>query len=232
MIRLVSKETSAKMKILNYIKHLNPNEKLRVVFGGHWSNNPGWLILDENEQNITETLNFKDNTVDVIFTEHVIEHISLPDSIFFMKESKRILKTGGVLRIVAPMLEKLIAADFSDPNGKIYIKNSLYPYFSDEHEQLKQLNFDGVFEAPIVFLFNSMYRLHGHQFIWSANLMIKVLKALGFKSVKKRKVGEGFNQEYCIERRARGIYLGYDWKEDRALNFIYDPESMVIEAIK
>ena len=41
--------------------------------------------------------------------------------------------------------------------------------------------------------------------------------------------------QYRIERRARGLYLGYDWKEDQRYggeNFTFDVESMIIEAIK
>ena len=91
-------------KIESYLKYLDPKDKLKVIFGGHWSNHSGWLILDQVDQNISKRLNFSDNTVDVVFTEHVIEHVSFTDGIYFFNESKRILKNGGVLRIVCPMI--------------------------------------------------------------------------------------------------------------------------------
>ena len=37
--------------------------------------NPGWLLLSERHQDITGRLDFADNTVDVAFAEHVIEHV-------------------------------------------------------------------------------------------------------------------------------------------------------------
>lgn len=62
--------------------------------------------------------------------------------------------------------------------------------------------------------------------------MVRVLKAIGFREAVIKKIGEGVNQKYCLERRRRGLYLGHNWKEDRSVNIIYDPESLVVEAIK
>jgi hypothetical protein len=104
--------------------------------------------------------------------------------------------------------------------------------WSEENELLKGLELNGIFESPKTFLLNSIFTKHGHRFIWSRELMVKVLKTIGFHQVSERKVGEGINKEYCIERRRRGLYLGHDWKVDRSANVVYDPESEIIEAIK
>ena len=120
-----------------------------------------------------------------------------------------------------------------DKNGKKYINDFLAPrVFPKEHEKLRELNIAGISDDPQLFLFNSTFANHRHKFIWSGKLMSKVLTSLQFSDVKIRNVGEGVNEDYCIERRKRGIYFGCDWKEDRSGNTVYDPESLVVEAIK
>ena len=45
---------------------------------------------------------FEDNSIELIYTSHTIEHITDESVINFIKESQRILKKGGVLRITCP----------------------------------------------------------------------------------------------------------------------------------
>lgn len=221
-------------KIDRYLKSAN-NKKaspVLVVFGGHWSVNPGWLILNEREQDITRTLRFPDVSVDMIFTEHVIEHLSFEDAIHFFKEAKRILKPGGVFRVVCPILDRLIEADFSEDLGKRYIKTSIIPAYAKEHEILKSLGVGGVCEEPKIFFFNGIFMHWGHKFIWSSALLRCVLERVGFSKVNECVIGDGLMKQHCIERRNRGIYLGNSYEEDRKSINVFDPESGVIECIK
>ena len=50
---------------------------------------------------------FEDDSVDTIYCSHVIEHIETEYVEMFFKESFRVLKLGGVLRIVCPDVEYL-----------------------------------------------------------------------------------------------------------------------------
>jgi len=173
--------------------------------------------------------------VEVIFLEHILEHIGFVEVIFFLKEAKRILRKNGTIRIVAPFVEKIVSVNFNDKNrkNKIYIKNSLinltYPEI-DKH--LKSIGLKGIEEDPKTFLFNGLFRENGHQFIWSAKLLKSVMKALGFKEVIIFQPGLGHNKEYSIERRQRGIYTGTDWQKDIKVKQVFDPESLVVEGIK
>lgn len=81
-----------KRRIKQYKNTLKVGEKFKIIFGGHWSNNPGWLVVSESEQDITKSLSFSENIADVIFTEHVIEHVSFMEGVAFMRNSKRTLK--------------------------------------------------------------------------------------------------------------------------------------------
>ncbi|BFM39392.1 methyltransferase domain-containing protein [Synechocystis sp. LKSZ1] len=54
-----------------------------------------------------DRLPFPDNSVDNIYISHVIEHVETDYVVIFMRESHRVLKTGGVLRIACPDAEFL-----------------------------------------------------------------------------------------------------------------------------
>jgi SAM-dependent methyltransferase len=220
-------------KITRHQIALPPGAALRVVFGGHWSDNPGWLILTEHDQDITHPLQFADGTVDVVFSEHVIEHVPFVGAVHFLQESFRILKDGGVCRIVCPMLDRLVTADLGDANGRIYVRNSLASGFTREQALLADtLGLKGIEDDPLPFMFNALYMGHDHRFIWSSGLMIKVMRAIGFHEARRQEPGQGVLADGCIERRRRGIYLGNDWQEELQSRDVYDVESFAVEAVK
>jgi SAM-dependent methyltransferase len=204
------------------------------VFGGHWSDNPGWLLLTERDQDITRPLHFADNSVDMAFAEHVIEHVSFLGGLQFLRECFRVLKPGAVCRIICPMLDRLVTADFSGENGQAYVRNILTPAFVDENVALVDvLGLRGFGEEPRTFLFNAVYMGHGHRFIWTSTLMINVMTAIGFRQANRFLPGEGSRPSDCIERRRRGVYMGYEWREELlAHHELFDVESFVVEAIK
>ncbi len=226
---------SGSSKINSWRASLPAGAEIRVVFGGHWSDNPGWLILNEIDQDILHPLCFPDNSVDVIFTEHVYEHIEFVASIGFLKESLRILKPGGIFRIVCPMLDSVLSADLlgHDDNTMTYINNSLVSCFGKEHATLREeFGLDGVFAFPFEFFINSMFREHGHRFIWSAGLLARIMNVLGYHKPTKVTIGVGARRDCCIERRRRGIYLGDEWRREVTSDEIFDLESTVVEVAK
>jgi predicted SAM-dependent methyltransferase len=214
------RKTAGPLKISSYQRHLKPGEPLKIIFGGHWKKEEdGWLIMNEREQDITERLRFGDEVADVIFTEHVVEHLSLSDAIFFFKEAKRILKKGGVMRTVCPMLEKMLAFDENNPLTQAFVSEGVMPNFVSEEKVLKEIGLS-MSQFPKTIFFQAEYLKCGHKFIWSARMMKAVLEGLGFSYVEIGTPGEG---KYAIERRVRGLIRA---------DGPYDPEGMVVEAIK
>jgi predicted SAM-dependent methyltransferase len=62
---------------------------------------------------LTKGIPFDDNTFDVVYHSHVLEHFSKKDAVFFLKECFRVLKKNGIIRIAVPDLENI---------AKIYIE--------------------------------------------------------------------------------------------------------------
>lgn len=70
----------------------------------------GWLNIDlesddaDLKLDLREPLPFEDESVDYIFSEHMIEHLVHSDGIRLLSECRRVLKPDGVLRISTPDL--------------------------------------------------------------------------------------------------------------------------------
>jgi predicted SAM-dependent methyltransferase len=60
------------------------------------------------EYDLTKGIPFNDNSFEVVYHSHVLEHFSKNDGYYFLKECYRVLKLNGVLRIAVPDLEKIV----------------------------------------------------------------------------------------------------------------------------
>lgn len=72
-----------------------------------------WINLDlyRNRQvkyyNIKNKLPFFSNSVDVVYHSHVLEHLNKEEAERFIKDCFRVLKFGGIMRVVVPDLEQI-----------------------------------------------------------------------------------------------------------------------------
>lgn len=73
-----------------------------------------WINIDfyatSNKVKTTNILNglpYEDNSIDVVYSSHFIEHLSPDQSNFVFRECHRVLKDGGIIRTVIPDLEDL-----------------------------------------------------------------------------------------------------------------------------
>lgn len=76
-----------------------------------WDNydiNPGKGGMKRNL--ITSGLPYDNNTVDIIFSEHFLEHITRDEALKLLTECNRVLKPRGFIRTTVPSIEALIDA--------------------------------------------------------------------------------------------------------------------------
>lgn len=92
-----------------------------------------WIHIDKGDYdhldsyNITE-LPYTDHTVDLIYASHVLEYFDRDDAIVVLKEWKRVLKNGGVLRLAVPDLLNLILV-YAEDTGVAALDNILGPLY-------------------------------------------------------------------------------------------------------
>lgn len=72
---------------------------------------PGFDNTDFDKVDITKPLPWGDEIADLIFAEHVCEHLSTHDALHFFQEAYRVLKHGGVLRVCVPQLNRISNRD-------------------------------------------------------------------------------------------------------------------------
>ncbi len=130
---------------------LAPREGVNKVQLGPGQKNylPGWINVDANMftgkcdvwADMRCPLPFRDNTVDVFYSHHVIEH--LPDLAFHFREIYRCLKPGGVFRIGGPNGDSAIKKfaegdtdwfiDFPDPRRSVGGRFENFIFCRQEH---------------------------------------------------------------------------------------------------
>jgi len=62
-----------------------------------------------NYLNLCKPLPYPDSSIEAIFSSHVFEHLFIDEVEKLIRECQRVLKPGGVCRVVVPDLEKIIA---------------------------------------------------------------------------------------------------------------------------
>ncbi|CAN5385337.1 hypothetical protein BH09BAC1_BH09BAC1_17440 [soil metagenome] len=69
--------------------------------------------------NLLKGIPYPDNTFDVVYHSHVLEHFNRADGENFTKECVRVLKPGGILRISTPDLENIAQEYIANLNAAI-----------------------------------------------------------------------------------------------------------------
>lgn len=78
--------------IYAYLSKLNILNK-----GSNWPKNVKYI-------NLNKKLPFETSSIDVVYNSHVFEHLNSKSADHFLRETLRVLKPGGILRIVVPDL--------------------------------------------------------------------------------------------------------------------------------
>ena len=196
-------------------KYLKNNEIKKLHIGAGNRKIKDWLNTDIGNKSImpvvdvTKKFPFNTKTFDYVFSEHMIEHIKYQDGVKMLKESFRVLKSNGKIRISTPDLQFLIDLYLNEKDQlqKDYIEWSCKNY---------QLT-----EGSIVEVVNNYFQSWGYQFIYDKNTIENTLKAVGFTKIEFFKINESNNLELK------------DLENDKRLpkNFL-QLESLSVEATK
>jgi len=113
---------------------------------------------------VTRKWPFDDNSVEAIFSSHVVEHLPLHGARVCMKNAYRVLREGGVLRLIVPNLDRCVAE---------YKADTAYEWACD------------FFEADRVSEKNM------HHFMYNPKSMARLLRDSGFSDIQQVSYGIG-----------------------------------------
>lgn len=167
----------------------------------------GWLNADMDPpskqavyMDASEKFMFKDRTFKYIFSEHLIEHLDFSGVINLLRESYRVLKVGGYIRIATPdlsFLHELYQKPYEKDN-MAYVQWSLNQYMRN----ISNSSFSNSYINHI-YVINNFHKAWEHQIIFTFETLKFLLETIGFKNVVKREVGESTHKKLSkIERHS------------------------------
>jgi predicted SAM-dependent methyltransferase len=168
---------SASQKDLLTIIH---KENIKLHLGCGTMYKEGWINIDNNSDNNIEKLDlnwdlrkplpFPDNSIDFIYNEHFLEHLTVEEGILSIKDFFRVLKPGGTMRIAMPDLEETVALYFEKnwkENNKIFFEKLGLTFIQTRAE-----------------LININFRWWGHKWLYDWEELERRLKESGCEKIK------------------------------------------------
>jgi predicted SAM-dependent methyltransferase len=159
-------------------RKFRPLRPLRLNLGCGTLALPGWVNVDlvglpvDIAWNLSRPLPFPDESVDAIFHEHVLEHLSASSGYALLRECYRVLRPGAVMRAVLP-------------DASLYI----HSYCEPSHEFLNSwrgINGRGL--PPLLGLQEEFYNF-GHKTIYDFETLAFFCKAAGFSVTEAASFG-------------------------------------------
>ncbi|KAF5045937.1 hypothetical protein DSECCO2_476050 [anaerobic digester metagenome] len=175
--------TIVKIFILSHLNLLKvskfkKNKSIKLNVGCGTVKFPGWINIDiipaaDLILDVRKKLPFENNSVDMIYSEHFIEHITFNKGKKTVTEFCRVLKEDGVLRIATPDLDHLIEKYCKNWKDQDWLS---WP----EHEFIQTRGQ----------MINISFRWWGHQYLYNEEDLTKLLKEAGFKEIKRCKLNK------------------------------------------
>jgi len=167
-------------------RYLDGHDERKLQLGAADKPLPGWLNTDLHDYgrrdlvylDARERFPLPDASFDVVYSEHMLEHLSYADGRSCLGECFRVLRPGGTIRIATPSLEQLTRL-----------------YEGGEREQRYVEWAAGTLEpelrAPLPgAVLNNFFRSWGHQFLYDRATLRHALAEAGFVEIEERPVGE------------------------------------------
>jgi len=152
---------------------------------------------------IRHGLPFSTASMKGVFSEHCLEHFSIPKGILLIGELRRVLRHDGVLRIVVPDAERYLRTYVRQTDGD---SSAIFPF-------QETAPICGI-ESPILHVNRVFYQdresPYGHQVMYDFSLLRELLLSRGFSWVERASFRQGRDPVLLIDsadRESESLYL-------------------------
>lgn len=153
--------------------------------------------------NAAKRLPAADSSIDFVYSSHMIEHLSRWEGLNFVREARRVLRPGGILRLATPdlklMIDDYIAGTSPFTNGTRTAGDAFcaeYRAFANP-----QVN-------PVQRLIHRFAGGDTHQWVYDQSSIAALLREGGFTNITPRAYREGETPDLeSVEHRERGLFV-------------------------
>lgn len=224
ILRTLQFKIGTRKKTKNYIR---TNEVKKLQIGCGFNITEGWLNTDIYPRNrhiiyldAGKKFPLKNESFDYVYSEHVFEHLRLNIASNYLKESFRILKKGGRIRIAMPDIHFLMEI-IKNPNLDIHKR---YVTFTIDNS-LPEINKKFKGKAPeqlATLIVNNFFRCWEHEIIYDFKTIYLMLEQHGFSEITQVNINES-SDDNLKNMEKHGTIIPAEFNE---------LETMVIEAVK
>ena len=156
----------------------------------------GWVNVDlagdpvDLAWNLAKPLPLPAGSAHGVFSEHVLEHMPFEAGLGLLREARRVLRPGGIARIVVPDAGRLLASYVDGGRGFIAATRGGRP-------------------TPMTAV-NELFYWYRHCWLYDAETLTLALEAAGFEQVRQRGFGDTDLPGACPDtedRRAESLYV-------------------------
>jgi len=200
---------------------------LNLGAGMRWKERENWVAIDKRYSGDTKNYlkfdllkdslltQFEENSVDLIFTSHTLEHFTFDENCKILKDCYLLLKSGGGLRIVVPDLE-LICKKYLDKDPEWWKANQIGPAPKSNFQL--SFRFLGIIGSNRDYKFftdrdNEAIIKGAHYFAFDTYLLEEILTRAGFSNIYR-----------CEYRETK--FEGFEGLDERPICSLY------MEAVK
>jgi predicted SAM-dependent methyltransferase len=168
------------------IRNLRKADTLKLHVGCGKVKFPGWVNIDIEPGaadliiDVRKGLPFDDESVDYIYNEHFIEHLTYEECEKVLQEFWRVLKKGGVLRIATPDLDYIIDRYINNWRDQEWLTWPEYSFIKTRGEML-----------------NISFRWWGHKYLYNEEDLRNQLKKANFKKIVRCEWGKSKHASLC-----------------------------------
>lgn len=116
--------------------------RLGLIGNLRWSQHQAGIFRRLQYLHVAGKFPFSENSVEAVYSSHLLEHLPKPAAVNCLRECHRILRPGGVIRLAVPDLDAMVQGyDPADPDA--FVISALEPFerrLKNRHHYLYNAN--------------------------------------------------------------------------------------------